>query len=114
MELFDTHAHVYDKRFDNDREQVLSDVFAHLKYVVCPSENLETSRKTTDLVNRYPRLYGAVGIHPHETCHATEDSLQELESMARENHKIVAIGEIGLDYHYFYSDKEMQQKWFHR
>ena len=45
MELFDTHAHVYDKRFDNDREQVLSDVFAHLKYVVCPSENLETSRK---------------------------------------------------------------------
>lgn len=84
MELFDTHAHVYDKRFDNDREQVLSDVFAHLKYVVCPSENLETSRKTTDLVNRYPRLYGAVGIHPHETCHATEDSLQELESMARE------------------------------
>lgn len=38
MELFDTHAHVYDKRFDNDREQVLSDVFAHLKYVVCPSE----------------------------------------------------------------------------
>ena len=114
MELFDTHAHVYDKRFDNDREQVLSDVFAHLKYVVCPSENLETSRKTTDLVNRYPRLYGAVGIHPHETCHATEDSLQELESVARENHKIVAIGEIGLDYHYFYSDKEMQQKWFHR
>lgn len=114
MELFDTHAYVYDKRFDNDREQVLSDVFAHLKYVVCPSENLETSRKTTDLVNRYPRLYGAVGIHPHETCHATEDSLQELESVARENHKIVAIGEIGLDYHYFYSDKEMQQKWFHR
>ena len=98
MELFDTHAHVYDKRFDDDREQVLSDVFAHLKYVVCPSENLETSRKTTDLVNRYPRLYGAVGIHPHETCHATEDSLQELESVARENHKIVAIGEIGLDY----------------
>ena len=64
------------------------------------------------IVNRYPRLYGAVGIHPHETCHATEDSLQELESVARENHKIVAIGEIGLDYHYFYSDKEMQQKWF--
>ena len=62
MELFDTHAHVYDKRFDDDREQVLSDVFAHLKYVVCPSENLETSRKTTALVNRYPRLYGAVGI----------------------------------------------------
>ena len=56
MELFDAHAHVYDKRFDNDREQVLSDVFAHLKYVVCPSENLETSRKTTALVNRYPRL----------------------------------------------------------
>lgn len=114
MELFDTHAHMYDKRFDNDREQVLSDVFAHLKYVVCPSENLETSRETAALVKRYPRLYGAVGIHPHETCHATEDDLQEIESMAREDHKIVAIGEIGLDYHYFYSDKKTQQKWFHR
>ena len=114
MELFDTHAHVYDKRFDNDREQVLSDVFAHLKYVVCPSENLETSRKTTDLVNRYPRLYGAVGIHPHETCHATEDSLQELESVARENHKIVAIGEIGLDYYWDNEPREVQKKWFIR
>lgn len=114
MELFDTHAHIYDKHFDNDREMIMEDVFSHLRYVVCPSENLETSKKTVALVSKYPYLYGAVGIHPHEICHATEESLHEIASIAKRHDKIVAIGEIGLDYHYFYSDKETQQKWFHR
>lgn len=114
MKPFDTHAHIYDKRFDADREQVMEASFRELDYIVCPSENLESSQKTIELVKSYPRLYGAVGIHPHEACHATEDILASIADLAEHNHKIVAIGEIGLDYYYFYSDKETQQEWFHR
>ena len=114
MKPFDTHAHLYDKQFDKDRENVLADTFQKLDYVLCPSENLETSLKTVQLVEKYPCLYGAVGIHPHETGFATESVIKEITDLARQNKKIKAIGEIGLDYYYFRSPKEIQQKWFKR
>ena len=114
MKPFDTHAHLYDKQFDKDRENVLADTFQKLDYVLCPSENLETSLKTVQLVEEYPCLYGAVGIHPHETGFTTESVIEKITDLARQNKKIKAIGEIGLDYYHLRSPKEIQQKWFKR
>lgn len=114
MKPFDTHAHLYDKQFDADRDEILTDTFQKLDYVVCPSENLETSIKTVNLADKYSHLYGAVGIHPHESRFANEKVLEKIVELAGQHKKIKAIGEIGLDYYYLCSPKEIQQKWFKR
>ena len=113
MKPFDTHAHLYDKAFDRDRDEVLTRTLEAVDYVVIPSENYETSQKAVRLVETYGPVYGAVGIHPHETKYASEEILQKIGDLAQLP-KVKAIGEIGLDYHFFYSDKETQQKWFAR
>lgn len=113
MKPFDTHAHLYDKAFDRDRDEVLARTLEAVDYVVIPSENYETSQKAVRLAETYGPVYGAVGIHPHETKYASEEILQKIGDLAQLP-KVKAIGEIGLDYHFFYSDKETQQKWFAR
>ncbi|WP_297037944.1 TatD family hydrolase [uncultured Dialister sp.] len=113
MKPFDTHAHLYDKAFDRDRDEVLTRTLEAVDYVVIPSENYETSQKAVRLAETYGPVYGAVGIHPHETKYASEEILQKIGDLAQLP-KVKAIGEIGLDYHFFYSDKETQQKWFAR
>lgn len=113
MKPFDTHAHLYDKAFDRDRDEVLARTLEAVDYVVIPSENYETSQKAVRLAETYGPVYGAVGIHPHETKYASEEILQKIGDLAQLP-KVKAIGEIGLDYHFFYSDKETQQKWFGR
>lgn len=113
MKPFDTHAHLYDKAFDRDRDEVLTRTLEAVDYVVIPSENYETSQKAVHLAETYGPVYGAVGIHPHETKYASEEILQKIGDLAQLP-KVKAIGEIGLDYHFFYSDKETQQKWFAR
>lgn len=113
MKPFDTHAHLYDKAFDRDRDEVLARTLEAVDYVVIPSENYETSQKAVRLAETYGPVYGAVGIHPHETKYASEEILQKIGDLAQLP-KVKAIGEIGLDYHFFYSDKETQQKWFSR
>lgn len=113
MKPFDTHAHLYDKAFDRDRDEVLTRTLEAVDYVVIPSENYETSQKAVRLAETCGPVYGAVGIHPHETKYASEEILQKIGDLAQLS-KVKAIGEIGLDYHFFYSDKETQQKWFAR
>lgn len=113
MKPFDTHAHLYDKAFDRDRDEVLTRTLEAVGCVVIPSENYETSQKAVRLAETYGAVYGAVGIHPHETKYASEEILQKIGDLAQLP-KVKAIGEIGLDYHFFYSDKETQQKWFAR
>lgn len=114
MKLFDTHAHVYDKAFDNDRETMLEDVFSKLDYVVCPAENEESSRKAAALANRYPKIYAAAGIHPQLAAEADEAEYRAIRDMAEKEAKVVAIGEIGLDYHYLYSPVDVQKECFAR
>ena len=114
MGLFDTHAHLYDKAFDRDRDEVIQRLRKTLDYVVIPSEDLPTSRKSLALAEKYDFLYSAVGIHPQETGEASEEILKEIGDLAQSSPKVKAIGEIGLDYHYLYSDKETQKKWLGR
>lgn len=112
--LFDSHAHVYDKAYDNDREAMLKEVFQHLDHLVCPSEDIESSKKAIAMAESYPQIYAAVGIHPQETKDTTEADIQVIKDLALHHKKVVAIGEIGLDYYYLYSPVETQKKWFAR
>lgn len=114
MGLFDTHAHLYDKAFDQDREEVIFRLFQTLDYVVIPSEDAETSKKAVVLAEANDHIYAAVGIHPQVTKDASDEALQEIADMARHHDKVKAIGEIGLDYYYLYTEKETQKYWFSR
>ena len=98
--LFDTHAHYDDEQFDGDRAQLLASLPDHnVGLVINPGITVETSRQAVDFAARYPHVYAAVGIHP-ENCHdfqpAQMDQLRQLAAAE----KVVAIGEIGLDYYW--------------
>ena len=114
MRLFDTHAHYDDPRFDEDRDAVLSALPGEgVAYVTNVGTDLETSRATLALTRRYPHVYGAVGYHPHEAKSLTDEGLDEVIRMLSEP-KIVALGEIGLDYYYDLSERDVQREVFAR
>ena len=96
MTLFDTHAHYDDEAFDADRDTVLS-TFDGL--VIDPGCTLESSRAAVALANRHRHVYAAVGIHPENCGGFLTEHLDELRRLARQS-KVVAIGEIGLDYYW--------------
>ena len=113
--LFDSHAHLNDERFDEDREELISSLNEKgVDLVVNPGACMKTSAESVELANKYDFIYAAVGVHPHDVKDLTEADIQELKRMATENKKVVAIGEIGLDYYYDAEYKELQKKWFKR
>lgn len=115
MHLFDTHAHVDEKRFDNDRAEMLETCFAEgLAYILCPAVDRETSEHAIALSHQYKQIYAAVGVHPHESKDVTEEDYELFAKWAKEESKVVAVGEIGLDYYYDFSDREAQMKAFKR
>ncbi len=112
--IFDTHTHYDDKEFDHDRELVLADLKNHyIGTVVNVSSSLASIKTTLNLTKKYDFIYGTVGVHPSETGELTEESFAYLQEQAKQE-KIVAIGEIGLDYHWKEPDKAIQKTWFLR
>ena len=98
--IFDTHAHYDDEAFDADREALLASMPEHgVGLILDPGCDLESSRRAVELARTYPHVYAAVGWHPENCAPYTEDSLDALRAWAREP-KVVAIGEIGLDYYW--------------
>ena len=112
IKIFDTHAHYDDEAFDEDREELLSRIQqAGVARVVNVACSMETSEKMPDFISDYDFMLGTVGVHPYDIdnlCNADMDRIKELS----EKKGIIAIGEIGLDYHYDDIDKELQKKWF--
>lgn len=110
--IFDTHAHYDDEAFDDDREELLSHMRQKgIEYIVNVGSDIESIRKTLELTEQYPFVYGAAGVHPSETAKLTSKDMEWIrETAGRE--KIVAIGEIGLDYYWPEPDREVQKKWF--
>jgi len=97
---FDTHAHYYDARFDEDRDALLSALPDRgVGCIVNCGDHTDTSAWSVELSRRYPYIYCAVGIHPESAGAYTEEDLVKIEALSREK-KVVAIGEIGLDYYY--------------
>lgn len=112
IRYFDSHAHVYDKVYGGERDQMLADVFQTLDYLVCPAEDVETARQAVSLADTWPGIYAAVGIHPHRTGFMEEGALADIEALAGCSEKVAAIGEIGLDYFRLRSEKSVQISWF--
>ena len=112
MKLFDTHAHLDDERFDEDREVLIEKLKEeNVSLVVNPGADMKTSRAAIKLAEKFDFIYAAVGIHPHDVKDIKEEDLIELEQMAK-HEKVVAIGEIGLDYYYDNSPRELQREFF--
>lgn len=112
--IFETHAHYDDEAFDIDREELFASMKEHgVDKIVNIGANLSTSEQTVALTKKYPFLYGAVGVHPSDVGELDEENFLRLKAMVN-NEKIVAIGEIGLDYYWDTSDRETQKKWFYR
>lgn len=101
MRIFDTHAHYDDEQFDSDRDELLSELLlsAGVSGIVNMGADLDGCHDTVELAKRYSYIYGAVGIHPETAGRLPGDWLDQLKAMLSEE-KIVAVGEIGLDYYY--------------
>lgn len=112
--IFETHAHYDDDAFDEDRENLLAQLgAAGIERVVNIGASIESCKTTLELMEKYPFMYGALGVHPSETAELTEESFAWLEKQCS-HEKCVAVGEIGLDYYWPEPDRETQKKWFVR
>jgi TatD DNase family protein len=112
--IFETHTHYEDRAFDDDREDLLNSLSKNnIEYVVNVSSAIETVKQSIDLAESYEYIYASVGIHPQETKSMDEDKLLWLKEMAKHK-KVVAIGEIGLDYYWDTTDPKTQKLWFEK
>ena len=111
--LFDTHAHMDDRAFDEDREELLKRLPEQgLALVMNPGCSLASSHNASRLSREYDYIYAAVGSHPDVADEVNEEVLDEYRKLCKLNPKIKAIGEIGLDYHYEDIPREIQLKAF--
>ena len=111
--LFDTLAHMDDRAFDADREELLASLPEKGGGLVMnPGCSLESSRNAVALANRYDSVYAAVGSHPDAADEVDDRVLEEYRKLCKENPKVKAIGEIGLDYHYEDIPREIQLRAF--
>ena len=114
MMFFDSHAHYDDVRFDSDRDDVLKLLKENnITRVVNIGTDILSSKNAIKLSEKYDFIYASVGVHPHEAKNMTDESIDDIKSMIK-NEKVVAIGEIGLDYHYDNSPRELQRYWFEK
>ena len=111
--LFDTHAHMDDRAFEDDRGELLAALPGQgLALVMNPGCSLESSRNACALARQYDYIYAAVGSHPDVADEVNAAVLEEYRSLCRVNPKVKAIGEIGLDYHYEDIPREIQKEAF--
>ena len=108
MNLIDTHCHIYYDKYIDDIDQVINRATAHnISNIICVGVDFESSKKSVDLAEKYEMVYATAGYHPHDAKDASDDYLKNLKMLAK-NPKVIAIGEIGLDYFYNHSDKKIQ------
>ena len=109
---FESHAHYDDRRFREDREELLTHLpSCGIDYVVNIGCDVKSSKQSIRLAEKYDYIYATVGIHPHELYDMSSQTIAELRRLSAHK-KVVAIGEIGLDYYYDTHPRELQQFWF--
>lgn len=110
----DTHTHLNDQAYQGELEKILERMAqAGVDRAVVVGFDLPSSQKAVELAHLYPQLYAAVGVHPHDAKDYTDETGAELRRLLRES-KVVALGEVGLDYHYDHSPRGIQQEVFRR
>ena len=109
---FDTHAHYDNSRFKPNRDALLKSLpDKGISLVLNPGCNMASSKKVVAMAESYPFLYAAVGVHPHDSKTMQTGDLEILEALAQ-NPRVVALGEMGLDYHYDHSPRDVQRQRF--
>jgi TatD DNase family protein len=114
LQLVDTHAHLDDRQFNHDREETIQrSLAADVRCIITVGTDLDSSRAAIALAQRYaPQgVYAAVGVHPHDAAHVDPDTLQKLLQYARDD-RVVAVGEIGLDFYRDLSPHDRQKEAF--
>ena len=115
MEFFDSHSHYNDEKFDEDREQILEEIYkAGVTKVIVAGYDINSSKKAVDLSKKYKYIYAICGISPNdiaETENEIEQQIEQIQKIAQST-KVVGIGEIGLDYYWNKENKELQKKAF--
>ena len=112
MELIDSHAHYNDEKFDVDRDNIIKEAYSsRITTIINAGYSLESSKKAIEIANQYEFMYATVGISPNDIENLKESYIKDIEELAK-NHKVVAIGEIGLDYYWNKDNKEEQKKVF--
>ena len=117
VKFFDTHAHInYEEYGEKERRELIEEIedTGKMAYVADIGFDLPSSKQAVEDANNLSWVYAVVGVHPHDTDSMTEETLKELEILAESSDKVVAIGEIGLDYHYDNSHRDNQRKWFRK
>lgn len=118
MEFFDSHSHYNDEKFDGDREKVIKETYeSGVTKFVCAGYDVESSKLGLEIANKYDYIYTICGVSPNdvpENTYEIDNMLERLENIIRsdQNNKIVAIGEIGLDYYWNKENKEIQKELF--
>ncbi len=105
MNLFDSHCHYNDEKFDEDREKIINDNLKEISNAVVAGYNIESSKKAIEIANKYEPIYAIVGISPNDVYEKID--YNKIEELAK-NKKVVAIGEIGLDYYWNKDNKDLQ------
>ena len=112
--IFDTHAHYDDEQFDTDRDELLNSMEEScVGTIVNVSATYESCRRVIRMAEKYPMMYAAVGVHPDEVGSLDEEKFAHMKELLT-NEKVVAVGEIGLDYYWDNESHDTQKKWFIR
>lgn len=110
--LIDSHVHLDDQRFDKDRDLLIKNLRNNgIEMVINIGADLQTSIASVSLAEKYDNIYAAVGVHPHSAKEVDNSTIEILKTFAKRD-KVVAIGEIGLDFYYDNSPRDIQRKWF--
>ncbi len=111
---FESHAHYDDEKFDENRDTLIEETHAFgVDTIINIGADMDSSKKSIELAEKYPYIYAAVGVHPHDVKTMVDEDIEALRKWTEHN-KVVAIGEIGLDYHYDLSPRDSQRYWFKR
>lgn len=112
MEFFDSHAHYNDEKFEEDRNELIKNMYGQgITKIINAGYSLESSKKALQIADNYDFMYTTVGISPNDIEDFKKEDLIEIENLAK-NKKVVAVGEIGLDYHWNTENKELQKQIF--
>jgi TatD DNase family protein len=110
--FIDTHAHLFFENFKDDVDEVIQRAKDNnVDFIVVPATDLKTAKEAIELAEKYEQIYATVGVHPHDTNDWNENLIADIEALAK-HPKVVAIGEIGLDYYYDFSPQDQQIKAF--
>lgn len=112
--MIDSHVHLDDKAFKGDREDIIKSLGENgIELVINNSSDLPSSERSVELANKYENIYAAIGVHPHEARTYDDEVEKRLIELSRDK-KVLAIGEIGLDYYYDNSPRDVQKEVFKR